>query len=186
VRILFPARDRGTGFLKREKTLWTYLPRVERTIRMPPSMLRQSWMGSDFTNDDLVRDSSIVDDYVPALLQEREFGGEPALGVELLPKEEAPALWARIELWVEKRRVTPLEQIFYGEGENGEFEAVRRMLFSDVRVVQGRPVPHAWVMEVLDEPGKTTGFVIREIFFDEEMADQLFSLANLKRAEAVR
>jgi outer membrane lipoprotein-sorting protein len=186
IRILSPAKDRGTGFLKIESSLWTYLPRVERTIRMPPSMLLQSWMGSDFTNDDLVRESSIVDDYVPALLGEREVAGAPALGLELIPKEDAPAVWARIELWVEKERLTPLEETFFGEEQEGAFEPLRRMVFSDVREVQGRPFPHRWVMQVLDDPGKSTSFEIDEIRFDEELPDALFSLATLKRAEAVR
>jgi outer membrane lipoprotein-sorting protein len=186
IRILAPAKDRGTGFLKVEGSLWTYLPRVERTIRMPPSMLLQSWMGSDFTNDDLVRESSIVDDYVPTLLGEREVAGVAAIGLELMPKEDAPAVWARIELWVDRERLAPLEETFFGEAQEGAFEPLRRMHFSDVREVQGRPFPHRWVMLVLDDPGKSTSFEIDEIRFDDELPDSLFSLATLKRAEAVR
>jgi outer membrane lipoprotein-sorting protein len=185
-RILSPAKDRGTGFLKIDQTLWTYLPRVERTTRMPPSMLLQPWMGSDMTNDDLVRESSIIDDYTARLLEEREIDGESALGVELIPKEEAPVVWSRIEIWVEKRRLAPILEIFYDEPEQGRFEEVRRMIFSDIREVQGRPVPHSWVIEITNEPEKQTRFEIEEIRYDEPIPDSLFTLTELKRAEAVR
>ena len=186
IRILSPARDRGTGYLKVEQTLWTYLPRVERTTRMPPSMLLQSWMGSDMTNDDLVRESSIVDDYTYELLEEREIEGVPALGVELIPKEEAPVVWSRLEFWIEKRRLAPLLEIFYDEPEEGRFEEVRRMRFSDIRMVQGRPVPHAWVIELAEEPEKWTRFELDEIRYDEPIPPSFFTLTELKRAEAVR
>ncbi len=186
IRILSPAKDRGTGFLKIERTLWTYLPRVERTMRMPPSMLLQPWMGSDFSNDDLVRESSLVDDYVPKLKGEREIDGEPAIGLELHPRTEAPVVWAMIEIWVEKRRLTPLVQTFFGEKDGGGFEPIRRMHFSDIREVQGRPMPHHWSMQALDEPGKSTSFEMIEVRFNEEMPDDLFTLANLKRSQAPR
>ncbi len=186
IRILSPAKDRGTGFLKIEQTLWTYLPRVERTTRMPPSMLLQPWMGSDMTNDDLVRESSIIDDYTPRLLEEREIDGEPAIGVELIPKEEAPVVWSRVEFWIEKRRLTPVLQIFYDEPEQGRFEEMRRIRFTDIREVQGRPVPHAYIIEIANEPEKQTRFEIEEMRFDEPIPDSLFTLTELKRAEAVR
>ena len=186
IRILSPAKDRGTGFLKIEQTLWTYLPRVERTTRMPPSMLMQPWMGSDLTNDDLVRESSIIDDYTARLLEEREIEGEPVLGVELIPKEEAPVVWSRIEIWIEKRRLTPILEIFYDEPEAGRLEEVRRIRLSDIREVQGRPVPHAWSIEITNEPEKSTRLELEEMRFDEPIPDSLFTLTELKRAEAVR
>ncbi len=185
-RILDPAKDRGSGFLKVETTLWTYLPSVERTTRLPPSMLLQPWMGSDFTNDDLVRESSLVDDYRARLLGEREIDGKAALGVELLPKEEAPVVWAKLELWLEKERLAPLASSYYDEPEPGRFEEVRRMRYSDVRDVQGRPVPHHWAMESLDKPGHVTRVALEEIRFDQPMPDEIFTQAHLQRSEAVR
>ena len=186
IRILEPRKDRGTGFLKKEQTLWTYLPRVERTTRLPPSMMLQSWMGSDFTNDDLVRESSLIDDYTARVLEEKEIDGTLAVGVELLPREDAPVVWSRIEIWVDAERLSPMLQLYYDEPEPGEFELLRRMQFSDVREVQGRPLPHKWVMHTLDKPGNETRFTIDEIEFDAKLDDSLFSLAHLKRAEAVR
>jgi outer membrane lipoprotein-sorting protein len=185
-RILDPAKDRGTGFLKVEQTLWTYLPSVERTTRLPPSMLLQPWMGSDFTNDDLVRESSLIDDYTPRLLGKREISGKPALGVELLPKEDAPVVWAKVELWLDEERLAPLAASYYDEPETGRYAEVRRMSYSELRDVQGRPVPHRWEMLSIDKPGHATRVVLEEIRFDEPMPDDLFTQANLQRAEAVR
>jgi hypothetical protein len=185
-RILDPAKDRGTGFLKVEQTLWTYLPSVERTTRLPPSMLLQPWMGSDFTNDDLVRESSLIDDYRPKLLGKRELEGHTAVGVELLPREEAPVVWARIELWLDEERLAPLSTSYYDEPEPGRYAEIRRMRYSDLRDVQGRPVPHHWEMASLDKPGHVTRVVLEEIRFDLPMPDELFTQAHLQRAEAVR
>jgi outer membrane lipoprotein-sorting protein len=185
-RILDPAKDRGTGFLKVESTLWTYLPSVERTTRLPPSMLLQPWMGSDFTNDDLVRESSLIDDYRARLLGEREIDGRAAVGVELLPKEEAPVVWAKMELWLERERLAPLAASYYDEPEPGRYAEVRRMRYSDLRDVQGRPVPHRWEMLSLDKPGHVTRVDLEEIRFDQPMSDELFTQAHLQRAEAVR
>ncbi len=186
IRILEPAKDRGSGFLKVEKTLWTYLPAVERTTRLPPSMLLQPWMGSDFTNDDLVRESSLIEDYTPRLLGEREIGGVAAVGVELSPKPEAPVVWAKIEMWLEQERLCPLFGSYYDEPEPGSFQAVRTLRYSDVRVVQGRPLPHLWKIESLDKPGHKTRVVLEEIVFDRPMPDEIFTQRNLERVEAVR
>lgn len=186
IRILEPAKDRGAGFLKIEKTLWTYLPAVERTTRLPPSMLLQPWMGSDFTNDDLVRESSLIDDYTARLLGEREIDGTAAIGVELLPKPEAPVVWAKIEMWLEKERLAPLSGSYYDEPEPGRYQAVRAIRYGDVSVVQGRPLPHRWEIEALDKPGNKTRVVLEEIVFDRPMPDEIFTQKNLERAEAVR
>jgi hypothetical protein len=186
VRILGPAKDRGTGFLREEQTLWTYLPRIERTTRIPPSMMLQPWMGSDFSNDDLVRESSIVRDYTPRDLGYDELDGMRVRGIELLPKEEAPVVWSRVEIWIETDRIVPVREIFFDEPQPGRFEAVRDMRFSDVHEVQGRPLPHLWVATPLDKEGHVTRVQVMEMRFDEPLADAIFTLANLKRAEAAR
>lgn len=186
IRILAPKKDRGTGFLRLERTLWTYLPRVERTTRIPPSMMMQSWMGSDFTNDDIARESSVADDYDAAKLPPREIAGVPALGVELFPKPEAPIVWAKLELWASEGTFAPLQQDYYDEPRPGEFERIRSLHFSEFRDVQGRPMPHRWRMEPLDKPGHQTEFRLEEIRFDLEFEEDIFTQAHLKRAEAVR
>ncbi len=185
-RILGPQKDKGTGFLRQGSTLWMYLPRVERTTRIPPSMMLQSWMGSDFTNDDLSRESSLVDDYEARALGARELEGTQALGVELLPHEDAPVVWAKIEAWITADGYAPFLFLYYDEDKPGEFELIRRMQFSDVRRVDGRNVPHLWSMEPIDKPGHLTVITLEEIRFDQKLADSIFTQSNLKRAEAAR
>jgi outer membrane lipoprotein-sorting protein len=184
IRILAPPKDRGTGFLKLHPNLWTYIPRVERTMRIPPSMMLQSWMGSDFTNDDLVRESSQLDDYDHRLLRvEPAFQGlegEPprrAYVVEYVPHEDAPVVWGRILTWIDADRWSPLRQEFFDEAG----EKLRVMEFGDIREVDGRFVPHEWVMTPLDKEGHETRIRIEEIRFDEEFDESIFTTRNLKR-----
>ena len=185
-RILSPKKDRGTGFLRVRNTLWTYLPRVERTTRIPPSMMMQPWMGSDFTNDDVARESSLVDDYTAKLIGEREIDGTLAWGVELIPYEDAPVVWSKIEAWVVAEVFAPYLYLYFDEPDPGRFELVRRMHFSDVRQVNGRPVPHQWRIEPLDKPGHSTAIRLDEIKLDDPLDPDLFTQEHLKRAEAVR
>jgi outer membrane lipoprotein-sorting protein len=185
-RILAPRKDKGTGFLRLGSTLWTYLPRVERTMRIPPSMMLQSWMGSDFTNDDVARESSLIDDYDAMLLSPRQVGGVEALGVRLEPHEDAPVVWGKIELWVTAADLTPLEYLYFDEPHDGVHELVRTMRFSEIRTVQGRAMPHRWSIIPADKPGHSTEVVIDEIHFDLEFADGQFTVKRLKRVEAAR
>ncbi|MFQ5697624.1 MAG: outer membrane lipoprotein-sorting protein [Myxococcota bacterium] len=180
IRILDPRKDRGTGFLREGTTFWTYLPRVERTTRIPPSMMLQPWMGSDFTNDDLARESSLVEDYTAKLLGLREIDGSKARGIELLPRPEAPVVWSRIEVWVRVGDLAPLLETFYDEGPGGSFEKVRQIAFSQVKTVQGRPFPFRWEMTSTDRPDHRTTIQVREARFDEPFDDEIFTLENLK------
>jgi len=185
-RVLEPAKDKGTGFLRDHDAFWTWLPKVERAMRIPPSMMLQPWMGSDFTNDDLARESSLEKDYEPRALGEKEIEGVAALGLELTPKPEAPVVWARVELWIEKARLAPLLFIYYDEPEPGKFEALRELRFSDVRMVDGRPLPHVWLMVPGDKPGHSTRVVLEEAAFDVKLDDEIFTQKHLRQSEAVR
>ncbi len=155
-------------------------------MRIPPSMMLQPWMGSDFTNDDLARESSMIDDYIPKAIGEKLIDGVPALGVDLFPREEAPVVWAKLELWVEKERLVPLLQLNYDEPEPGHYELLRRMTFSDIREVQGRPVPHFYEIVPTDKPGQSTRMTIESIVLDQPMEDGIFTQQNLRRAERAR
>ena len=185
-RVLEPVKDKGTGFLRDHDAFWTWLPKVERAMRIPPSMMLQPWMGSDFTNDDLARESSLADDYDPRALGEKEIDGVAALGVELVPKPEAPVVWARLEIWVEKDRFAPLRFSYFDEPEPGKFELLRELRFSDVRDVNGRPLPHVWLMLPADKPGHSTKVVLEEAAFDVLIDPETFTQQNLRRSEASR
>ena len=179
IRILAPPKDAGMAFLKLHPNLWNFIPRVERTIRIPPSMMLQSWMGSDFTNDDLVRESSQLDDYDHQLLgvDPQPDGGESerAYVIEYQPHEDAPVVWGRIVTWVDILRYAPLRQDFYDEAG----EKLRMIRFSKIREVQGRPYPHRWSLVPLDKEGHETLIEIEEIRFDEDFDERIFSKRNL-------
>jgi hypothetical protein len=158
-----------------------YIPRVERTIRVPPSMMLQSWMGSDFTNDDLVRESSEVDDYDHVLLGvdpgSDQSGGRRSYVIEYRPHESAPVVWGRIVAWVDAEWSTPLYQEFYDE----DGEKIRVLRFSDVRPVDDRHVPHRWTLTPLDKPGYETVVVVEKMSYDLEIDEAVFTTRNLKR-----
>jgi outer membrane lipoprotein-sorting protein len=185
-RVLEPPKDKGTGFLRDHDTFWTWLPKVERAMRIPPSMMLQPWMGSDFTNDDLARESSLEKDYEPRLLGEKQVDGAPAIGVELLPKPEAPVVWARMEIWIATDTYAPLVFTYFDEPEKGRFEPVRELRFSDIRMVKGRPLPHVWEMVPKDKPGHSTRMVLEEAELDAPIADEIFTQKNLRQSEAAR
>jgi hypothetical protein len=181
IRILSPAKDAGTGFLRLPPNLWTYVPRVERTMRIPPSMMLQPWMGSDFTNDDLVNESSAVEDYEHRLLRIDEspegHEGLRAYVLEYEPREEAPVVWGKIVGWIAMEHFTPLRQDFYDE----HGVKVRSMRFGDIREVDGRRVPHLWIMTPLEKRGHETRLQLDRIDFDASFDDGIFTTRNLKK-----
>lgn len=183
IRILTPPKDSGTSFLKLHPNLWMYIPRVERTMRIPPSMMLQSWMGSDFTNDDLVRESSQLDDYDHHLLGvDSHPAGTPVLSsyvVDYVPHEDAPVVWGRIINWIETEHYTPVRSDYYDE----KGERLRTMRFADVRESQGRYFPYRWTMTPLDKKGYETEILIDTIRFDERFDDGIFTTRNLKRSD---
>jgi len=183
IRILAPPKDKGMGFLKLHPNLWNYIPRVERTVRIPPSMMLQSWMGSDFSNDDLVRDSSQLDDYDHTLLG-LDPGlsgaeGAPSIVLEYRPHEDAPVVWGRIVTWVDARHFAPLRQDFYDE----DGVRLRTMRFSEIHEVQDRPYPHRWSIKPLDKQGHETIIEISKVRFDQHFDDSIFTKRHLIRGD---
>lgn len=185
-RVLEPPKDKGTAFLRDKDAFWTWLPRVERAMRVPPSMMLQSWMGSDFTNDDLARESSLEKDYAATLEGEKELDGVMAWVIDLRPKPEAPVVFAKLELWIAKGNYAPLLYVYFDEPQRGQFVELRKLRFSDVRDVQGRPLPHTWEMIPLDKPGHSTKVVLEEATLDQTLDDKIFTQENLRRSEAAR
>jgi hypothetical protein len=180
IRILEPPKDHGAGFLKLPPNLWSWVPRVERTIRIPPSMMMQSWMGSDFTNDDLVRESSVLDDYEHRWLGvDPAYQGARAWVIEYVPRENAPVVWGRIVAWIDPVRLASLRQEFYDEAG----VKLRVMTLADFRAAGGRSYPHRWSMVPLDQPGHETQIEVNEIRFDEKFDDEIFTQRNLTRRE---
>ena len=176
VRVLAPAKEAGIGSLRIGNEMWNYLPAVERTIKIPPSMMLQPWMGSDFTNDDLVKQSSAIDDYVQKVLGLEAVDGEPLWKVEAVPKPEAAVVWGRIVYWV-RRDFVPVRQEYFSD----RGELVRVMAFSDVRPVGGRMIPTRWEMKPLGKPGNSTTILVKEAAYNVPVDDEVFTQRNLQK-----
>jgi outer membrane lipoprotein-sorting protein len=176
VRVQSPAREAGTATLKAAQEVWNYLPRVDRTIKVPPAMMMGSWMGSHFTNDDLVRESSIVDDYDSSISFEGPRDGVDIWEFTLVPKPEAPVVWGRIEYEVRKQDMMPTSVRYYDEGG----EMTRTMRFSDYRRLGGRLVPARMDVVPSDKPAERTTLIYHELEFDIGLDESFFSLRNLR------
>ena len=175
--ITAPARDKGAAFLKRDKEIWNWQPSIDRAIKLPPSMMMQSWMGSDFTNDDLVRESSIVKDYEHKLLSHEDVDGYTCYKIELIPKPEAPVVWGKVISWIGKDDFLQLRTEFYDE----DGYLVNTMLGKDIKTMGGRLLPSRIEMIPAEEEGKKTVIEQLDIAFDEPIKETFFSIQNMKR-----
>ncbi|HEV8323514.1 MAG TPA: outer membrane lipoprotein-sorting protein [Myxococcota bacterium] len=169
-----PARDAGTATLKVGGNLWNYLPRIARTIRVPPSMMRGAWMGSDFTNDDLVRESSLREDFTARLAG--PSAAPAGLLVELKAKPAVVGLWERIEFVVSSDGTLPLEGRYF-DRKNA---LARTMTFDEVRDFAGRRVPARMTLVPADKPGSRTEMLYLDMKFDVDVPDGTFSLSTLE------
>ena len=176
VRVQAPAREAGTSTLKAGQEVWNYLPRVDRTIKVPPAMMMGAWMGSHFTNDDLVKESSIVDDYEFDIAFEGERDGVEVWEFDLIPKPEAPVVWGRVEYQVRKADLMPIEVLYFDESG----ELMRTMHFSQYETLGGRLVPARMDVIPADKPEERTSLVYHELEFDLGLDEAFFSLRNLR------
>lgn len=177
ILVTSPARDRGTTYLLREDEVWNYRPDIDRVIKLPPSMMSQSWMGSDFTNDDLVKESSIVEDYQHEIVSNTTIDGREAWEIKLTPKPEAAVVWGEIHLWVGKDRYLQLRVEYYDEDE----ELVNVMEMSEIEEMGGRLLPTRMVMRPVDEEGHRTIMKYEDVEFNIDIAQSFFSQQNMKR-----
>ena len=177
IRVETPQREAGTATLRANQEVWNYLPRVDRTIKVPSSMMMGSWMGSHFTNDDLVKESRLVDDYEIEITFEGERDGAEVWEFVLVPLPEAPVVWGGIRYQVRKEDFMPTWARYYDESD----EIVRTMVFSEIRLMGSRLVPTVMTMEPADKPGETTVVRYHELDFDVDLDEDYFSLRNLRR-----
>lgn len=172
-----PAKDAGTAFLKRNKEVWNWMPSIERSIKMPPSMMMQSWMGTDLSNDDLVRESSSVTDYTHELQGDSVIDGKRCWKVVLTPKPDAPVVWGKVVAFVDQEDYVQLKAEQYDE----DGYLVNVMMGKDVREMDG--VVMATVLELIpvEKKGQTTIMQINKIKFNEAYEDSFFTVQNMKR-----
>jgi len=171
-----PAKDRGISFLKKKKEVWNWIPSIERNIKLPPSMMSQSWMGTDFTNDDLVKEASMVDDYVHSFIGEEAIRGRPCHKILMVPKAEAAVVWGKVILWVDKADFIVMRAEYYDE----DGELVNTLVTDSVAVLGGRLLPSVMSMQPADEPDNRTILEYRALVFDKPLADDFFSTRNMQ------
>jgi outer membrane lipoprotein-sorting protein len=179
VQVTAPPRESGTGTLKVGSEVWSYLPRVARTIKVPASMMMGSWMGSHFTNDDLVKESRMIDDYDIAISFEGERDGILVWEFTLTPHPEAAVVWGRVVELVRQDDLMPLWARYYDE--DGALQ--RTMTFGEVKIMGGRRVPTVITTVPAEKPTERTVLRYRELEFDVGLKPSFFSLQNLQSVE---
>lgn len=175
IRILEPAKDAGVATLKVEENLWNYLPKVDRTMKVPSGMMGSSWMGSHLTNDDLVREARLSEDFTFELTS-RPANGEGNYVITCVPKPEAPVVWGKVVVEVRADKV-PVKIDYFDE----DGELARTMEYSNVKMVDGRLAPLTFRVVPHDKPGEFTQMSFAELEIDVDLDDSVFSLQALKR-----
>ncbi|MBL4607446.1 MAG: outer membrane lipoprotein-sorting protein [Pseudomonadales bacterium] len=176
VRILSPKKEQGVSSLKSGKHLYTYLPRTDRTIRLTSSMMMGSWMGSHFTNDDLVQESRREEDYDIDISFEGERDGQGIIEFTLMPKEDAAVVWGKVQLVVLAESLLPVKEVYYDE----DLKQARTMLFSELKILGGKIRPATMRVVPSDKPEEYTEITYQLLELDIPLADSFFSINQLK------
>jgi outer membrane lipoprotein-sorting protein len=175
--ITAPASEKGQTFLKRENEMWSWNPSISRLIKLPPAMMSQGWMGSDYTNDDILKESSIVDDYTHEIVGDSTVEGRLCYRIKMTAREDAAVIWGHQVRWIDKKDFLFMKAELYDEygylvrTENG----------SNIKEMDGRLIPTRIEMIPEEEEGHKTILIIRNIRFNEDIPDSFFSQQNMKR-----
>ncbi|MFW6328204.1 MAG: outer membrane lipoprotein-sorting protein [Bacteroidota bacterium] len=172
-----PAKEEGQTFLKRENELWQYNPTIDRMIKLPPSMMSQGWMGSDFSNDDILKESSLSKDYDHKILTEETIDGTEVYKIELLPKEDAAVVWGKIVKWISKDEYLQLKSEYYDVDDY----LIKTETASDIKTMDGRVIPTYFEIIPADEEGNKTVLIMEDMEFDVDIDNRFFSQQNMKQ-----
>ena len=173
IRILSPKKDRGISTLKIDEEMWNYLPKINKVIKVPPSLMMGSWMGSDFTNDDLVKQTTLTEEYKLTMTETQD-----RYVINLTPREQTVTVWGRIEYIVSKADLIPIEQGFYDD----RGDLIRSLVFKSPKMFQGHLLPSELEMIPLNKEGHKTVVVYEELDFSPTDVDEsVFSLRNLRK-----
>ncbi len=172
LKVLSPKKDMGISTLKRENEMWNYLPKINKVIKVPPSMMMGSWMGSDFTNDDLMREGSWVDEYDVTLTE-----ADDLYTLDLIAKENTVTVWGAMRVEVDKATLLPVSQIYIDE----DGTEMRQMRFSEIKTFQDVQLPTVLELVPLNKEGNKTRVVYDSMEFDIDIDEDFFTLQNLKR-----
>jgi outer membrane lipoprotein-sorting protein len=175
--ITAPARDNGQSFLKRNNEMWNWNPTISRLIKLPPSMMSQGWMGSDYTNDDILKESSVVNDYDHEIIGEETIDSRLCYKINMVAKEEAAVIWGHQVRWIDKKDYLFLKSELYDE----DGYLVRTELGTEVKTMDGRLIPTRLELIPAEEEGHMTLVMIKEIEFNKPISDSFFSQQSMKR-----
>ncbi|NGP89459.1 outer membrane lipoprotein-sorting protein [Fodinibius halophilus] len=179
ILVTAPARDEGTAYLKRENEIWNWLPNINRTIKMPPSMMSQSWMGSDFSNNDLVEESSIVTDYNHTMAGDSTISDYKCYKIEMTPKPQAPVVWGKLISFISKQEYLQLRTEFYNE----DGKLIKVMEGSRIKNMNGRTIPTKMEMIPMNKKDQKTVLLYEDIAFNTDIDERFFSIQNMKRVD---
>jgi outer membrane lipoprotein-sorting protein len=174
--ITAPAKDLGQTFLKRGTEMWSWNPSISRLIKFPPSMMSQGWMGSDYTNDDILKESSVVIDYTHETIGEEIIDGRLCYKIKLIAKENAAVVWGQQLRWIDKKDFLAMKVELYDE----EGILVRTEKGSEIKMMDGRTIPSRLELIPADEPGNRTVVEIKDIKFNVQIPESFFSQQNMK------
>lgn len=175
--ITSPAKESGQTFLKRGNDLWSWNPTIGRMIKLPPAMMSQGWMGSDYSNDDILKESSIVVDYDHELSGSEVIEGKDCYKIEMKPKEDAAVVWSKVIKWITKDGYMQLRSEYYDEDD----ELVKTDRASKIKVMDGREIPTYVEIIPVDKPGNKTIVEINSLKFNLDIKEDFFSQQNMKR-----
>ena len=175
--ITSPAQDKGQVFLKRKNEMWNWIPKISRMIKIPPSMMSQGWMGSDYSNDDILKESSIVVDYTHKIIGEKTQDGMPCYKIELTPKENATVVWGKIIKLISKDEFWQLKTEYFDEDN----ELIRTEKASKIKQFDNRKLPSYLEIIPANKPGQKTVVIIIKSEFNVKLDEGFFSQQNMKR-----
>ncbi|MEE4607437.1 MAG: outer membrane lipoprotein-sorting protein [Desulfobacteraceae bacterium] len=175
IRITAPPKDEGNGTLKIGHEMWTFNPKVNRVIKLPPALMAQSWLGSDFSNNDLAKSDSILNDYTHTLKGTEAHEGHTVYVIESMPKPAAPVVWGKQVLKIRDDHIL-LAETFFDEA----LAPVKRMTAGDIQMMGGRLFPKTWRMQEVDKPDEYTLLRYHALSFLDDLPERLFTLNALK------
>jgi len=172
-----PKKDKGIATLKVEDNIWNYLPKINRVTKVPASLMSGSWMGSHFTNDDLVKENTYEDDYISSITFKGERDGHSIIEVTSHPKPNAAVVWGKVVTIIDQKNYTPLQASYYDE----ENLPIRTMSFDKIITQDERILPARLILTPVDKPGESTIVEYLEMNFNLALDDNMFSLQSLQR-----
>jgi outer membrane lipoprotein-sorting protein len=175
--ITAPAKEAGQTFLKRGSEMWSWNPSIARLIKLPPSMMSQGWMGSDYTNDDILKESSIVTDYIHEIVGEENIDGRPCYKIKMTARENAAIVWGKQIQWIDMKEFLVLKAELYDE----DGYLVRTEIGSGIKIMDGRTITSRIELIPEEEPENKTILQIQEIKFNMPVEESYFSQQNMKR-----